>query len=50
MDFLGCPDFLLADISHDGASHLVFATDHQLGLLGNAKRWYIDGTFKVSKM
>lgn len=47
MNFLGCPDFLLADISHDGARHLVFATDHQLGLLGNAKRWYIDGTFKI---
>lgn len=53
MDVLGGPDFLLADIRHDVARHLVFATDHQLGLLGNTKRYmYIDGTFKeyVSKM
>lgn len=51
MDVLGGPEFLLADIRHDVARHLVFATDHQLGLLGNTKR-YIDGTFKeyVSKM
>lgn len=51
MDVLGGPDYLLADITHDVARHLVFATDHQLGLLGNTKK-YIDGTFKeyVSKM
>lgn len=25
--------------------HLIFATDHQLRLLMNAKRWFVDGTF-----
>lgn len=31
----------------DGQRHLIFATDEQLRLLKNARRWYIDATFKV---
>ena len=27
--------------------HLVFMTDTQVGFLSNAKRWYVDGTFKI---
>ena len=31
----------------DTARHLLFATPHQLTLLGNAKTWYVDGTFSI---
>lgn len=42
------PDgFLRNDIMVDGSRHLVFATDTQLGVLQQAKTWYVDGTFKV---
>ncbi|XP_052276039.1 uncharacterized protein LOC127875218 [Dreissena polymorpha] len=45
-DFL--PDgFLKGDIKVDGRRHLIFATDEQFSLLKTAKRWYLDGTFKV---
>lgn len=27
--------------------HLIFSTEHQLNILRQAKKWYIDGTFKV---
>ena len=27
--------------------HLIFATDKQLELLVNARRWYVDGTFWI---
>lgn len=31
----------------DGARHLIFATPQQLHFLSQAKRWYVDATFKV---
>ena len=40
-------DFLRADIAVEGRRHLLFATDRQIELLSVAKRWYMDGTFKV---
>ena len=40
-------DFLQADIVVNTRRHLMFATARQLQLLQNAKRWYIDGTFRV---
>ncbi|XP_052260471.1 uncharacterized protein LOC127864667 [Dreissena polymorpha] len=40
-------DFLVDDIRLDGARHILFATPVQLQLLQRAKRWFIDGTFKV---
>ncbi|KAI0220396.1 hypothetical protein LSAT2_028071 [Lamellibrachia satsuma] len=39
--------FLQRDIHIDGQRHILLATEKQLSLLQNAKRWYADGTFKV---
>jgi hypothetical protein len=38
MDFLKCPEFLVADIKNGTARHLVFATKEQLDLLSTCKR------------
>jgi len=46
-DFLQLGDFLVADVKVDNQRHFLFATPQQLGLLKRAKRWYMDGTFKV---
>ena len=41
--------FLRGDINVDGRSHLIFAADQMLDILCRAKRWYLDGTFKIVK-
>ena len=46
-DFLQCDDFLVGDITVGTKRHIMFATEDQLTLLQSAKRWYMDGTFKV---
>ena len=44
------PNFLVKDTSRsDAKRHLVFATKEQLQLLAKAKRWYVDGTYKIVK-
>ena len=47
-DFINAQEFLVADIRMDGERHFLLATEYQLGLLREAKRWYMDGTFKVN--
>lgn len=42
-------DFIIDDIKSGQQRHLLFASSHMLSLLGKAKRWYVDGTFKVVK-
>ena len=42
-------DFLQSDIIHDGQRHLIFATKTMLYHLHHAKKWYVDGTFKLVK-
>ncbi|XP_053383990.1 uncharacterized protein LOC123535774 isoform X2 [Mercenaria mercenaria] len=46
-DYLQCQDFLVADIRNGSARHMIFATEEQLTLLSNTRRWFMDGTFKV---
>ncbi|KAL3891532.1 hypothetical protein ACJMK2_003792, partial [Sinanodonta woodiana] len=46
-DFINAQEFLVTDIIIDGERHFLLATEYQLGLLREAKRWYMDGTFKV---
>ncbi len=47
-DFLKCDDFFIGDVRVDDARHLLFATPFQLDILKKSKRWFMDGTFKVS--
>ena len=42
-------NFLRGDIKVDERRHLIFATDQMLNILCRAKRWYLDGTFKIVK-
>ncbi|WAR28146.1 hypothetical protein MAR_013850, partial [Mya arenaria] len=46
--FINKDDFLVADIQMESQRHFVFVTEYQLSLLRDAKRWYIDGTFKLT--
>ena len=41
--------FLRVDIETLEKRHLIFATEEQLKLLSKAKRWYVDGTFKLCR-
>lgn len=41
------PGFIRDDITRNGAWHLLLATDNMISHLQKAKRWFIDGTFKV---
>ena len=40
-------NFMRADISVDGARHVIFMTDKQVEIMSNAKVWYLDGTFRI---
>ena len=41
------PDFIKMDVRNGTTCHIIMATENQLKILGNAKQWYIDGTFKI---
>ena len=41
--------FLRADVETRGGRHVIFATEEQLAKLTEAKRWYVDGTFKLCR-
>ncbi|XP_052229252.1 uncharacterized protein LOC127843607 [Dreissena polymorpha] len=47
-DFINSDEFLEKDIQFHARRHFVFATAYQLDILRQAKRWFVDGTFKVS--
>ena len=51
LDFLEqhATSFFKEDIVVGDRRHLLFYTDNQLDLLGKAKIWYMDGTFRVVK-
>ncbi len=40
-------NFLLVDLDSNTSRHLIFATPQQLQILGRARQWFIDATFKV---
>jgi hypothetical protein len=40
------PDFFKSDILNQTRRHLLLLTNQQLTLLSNARRWYIDASFK----
>ena len=42
-----CDQFLIGDVIVDAARHIMFGSPTQLQILQNARRWYIDGTFKI---
>ncbi|XP_052236669.1 uncharacterized protein LOC127848322 [Dreissena polymorpha] len=41
--------FLVGDVWVDDNGHIMFATNQQLQLHQNARKWYLDGTFRVVK-
>ena len=43
------PDFVVDDIHIDNERHFMFASAVMIRLLGKAKEWYMDRTFKVIK-
>ncbi|KAH3859495.1 hypothetical protein DPMN_102312 [Dreissena polymorpha] len=47
-DYLNCGDYIIADLRVDRERHILFSTPRQLEILRSTKRWFMDGTFKVS--
>ncbi|XP_021363128.1 uncharacterized protein LOC110456619 [Mizuhopecten yessoensis] len=47
--FLRCPELIIGDVHVDNQRHILFATEQQLSLLRQSRRWYLDGTFEVRK-
>lgn len=42
-------DFYRREVKVGDRRHLIFSSDSQIQLLKQARRWYIDGTFKVTR-
>ena len=38
-----------ADVKVAGQRHLIFPSDHQLAQLSRARKWFVDGTFRIVK-
>ena len=48
-NYLNFQEFFIGDIRVGTERHIVFATELQLQLLKQARRWFLDGTFKIRK-
>ncbi|CAC5370087.1 unnamed protein product [Mytilus coruscus] len=46
-EYLACDNFLVGDLTVDTARHVMFSSPTQQQILQKARRWYLDGTFKV---
>ena len=46
MDYLG-EGFIRREVVVDSHRHIICATDGQICLLRDSRRWFVDGTFKI---
>ena len=47
--YLQATDFIGSEVMVGTHWHIIMATDRQLELLKTARRWFMDGTFKITR-